>query len=614
MRNKVAGFLRDSTRPGDHVTVAVSGGLDSMCLLFAVLESSAELGLSVSVCHFHHGIRGSEADRDAAFVENFCHAANVPCTVGHGDVPEYARQHQMGTEEAARVLRYSFFAGMDGWLLTAHTADDNLETLLMRLLRGTGLHGLTGIPPVRGNILRPMLEVTRREVEEYARIHQIPHVEDSSNREDDYLRNRLRRNVIPLLMREAPNLPQHTAELLKTLRSEDAYLETQARELLNGAVSSEALSIQALCAMPLAMQPRVMRFFLQPVPELSRFHVERALQTAQAGGPSAILSLPGGFELRRSYDVLKLCKPSADNRSPAPVTLFPDQPVRFGPWRIVARKSTLPEAKETQIHLRLPPGPWFLRSRQPGDVIHLPGGHKKISRLMIDKKIPADRRDHLPVLTVGSSVAAILPVAADIAYRPEPGEECICICMEKMEESKLLEDLSYVMLTEEQIRDRVKEIGAELTAEYRDKQPIVLCIMKGSLVFTADLMRSMDFQCTLESITLSSYRAAATIPGDLELTRPFEVDIRGKDVIVVEDILDTGRTLHYVMGLLEAQRPASLKLVVLLDKPSRREADVEADVVGFTVPDEFVVGYGLDYDQKYRNLPCIGVLKPEIYS
>ena len=178
----------------------------------------------------------------------------------------------------------------------------------------------------------------------------------------------------------------------------------------------------------------------------------------------------------------------------------------------------------------------------------------------------------------------------------------------------MLEDLSYVMLTETQIRDRVKEIGAELTAEYRNKQPIVLCIMKGSLVFTADLMRSMDFQCTLESITLSSYRAAATIPGDLELTRPFEVDIRGKDVIVVEDILDTGRTLHYVMGLLHAQKPASLKLVVLLDKPSRREADVEADVVGFTVPDEFVVGYGLDYDQKYRNLPCIGVLKPEIYS
>ena len=106
----------------------------------------------------------------------------------------------------------------------------------------------------------------------------------------------------------------------------------------------------------------------------------------------------------------------------------------------------------------------------------------------------------------------------------------------------------------------------------------------------------------------------ATRPGDLALTEPFEVDVTGKDIIVIEDILDTGRTLSFVMDLLKRQNPASLKLVVLLDKPSRREAPVEADMVGFTVPDAFVVGYGLDYDQKYRNLPCIGVLKPCIYS
>ena len=176
------------------------------------------------------------------------------------------------------------------------------------------------------------------------------------------------------------------------------------------------------------------------------------------------------------------------------------------------------------------------------------------------------------------------------------------------------QDLAYVMISEEEIRSRVREIGLALTEEYRDREPMLLCIMKGSLVFTADLMRCLDLPCTLESITLSSYRAAATIPGDLSLTTPFEVDASGRDVIVIEDILDTGRTLSYVMGLLKAQNPASLKLVVLLDKPSRREAAVEADVVGFTVPDEFVVGYGLDYNQKYRNLPCIGVLKPSIYS
>ena len=178
----------------------------------------------------------------------------------------------------------------------------------------------------------------------------------------------------------------------------------------------------------------------------------------------------------------------------------------------------------------------------------------------------------------------------------------------------MIKDLEYVMLAPEQLRARVQEIGDALTAEYQGKAPLLLCIMKGSLVFTADLMRAMNVPCTLESITLSSYRSMATRPGELELTAPFEVDISGRDVIVIEDILDTGRTLHFVMGLLRAQNPASLKLVVLLDKPSRREAPVKADLVGFTIPDEFVVGYGLDFDQKYRNLPCIGVLKPCIYS
>lgn len=175
-------------------------------------------------------------------------------------------------------------------------------------------------------------------------------------------------------------------------------------------------------------------------------------------------------------------------------------------------------------------------------------------------------------------------------------------------------DLDYVMFKPEEIQARVREIGQSLTEEYAGKEPLLLCIMKGSLVFTADLMREINLPCTLESITLSSYRAMATRPGELTMTEPFEVDITGRDVIVIEDILDTGKTLHFVLDLLAKQNPASLKLVVLLDKPSRREAPVEADIVGFSIPDAFVVGYGLDYNQKYRNLPCIGVLKPSVYG
>ena len=175
-------------------------------------------------------------------------------------------------------------------------------------------------------------------------------------------------------------------------------------------------------------------------------------------------------------------------------------------------------------------------------------------------------------------------------------------------------DLETVLFTPEEIQARVKEIGAALTEEYQGKKPLLLCIMKGSLIFTADLMREMNMPCTLESITLSSYRAMATHPGEIKMKGSFELDVTGRDVIVIEDILDTGKTLHFLMNLLKAQDPASVKLVVLLDKPERREAPVEADVVGFTIPDAFVVGYGLDYNQEYRNLPCIGVLRPSVYG
>lgn len=178
----------------------------------------------------------------------------------------------------------------------------------------------------------------------------------------------------------------------------------------------------------------------------------------------------------------------------------------------------------------------------------------------------------------------------------------------------MINDLDYVMYTPEQIQARVQELGAEITKDFAGKEPIVLCIMKGSLVFTADLMRAINLPCTLESISLSSYRAMATRPGELTMTQPFDIEVTEKDILVVEDILDTGNTLSFVMDLLAKQNPSTLKLAVLLDKPSRRVADVKSDYTGFEIPDAFIVGYGLDFNQHYRNLPCIGVLKPSVYG
>jgi hypoxanthine phosphoribosyltransferase len=171
-----------------------------------------------------------------------------------------------------------------------------------------------------------------------------------------------------------------------------------------------------------------------------------------------------------------------------------------------------------------------------------------------------------------------------------------------------------VLLSEEQIKEKVAELGAQITLDYAGKTPFFLGVLKGSYVFMSDLTRCVDLPCTMDFMAVSSYGGGTSTTGAVRITKDLTHDIEGKDVIVVEDILDSGTTLSYLKGYLANRKPASLKLVTLLDKPARRRADITADYCGFTVPDEFVVGYGLDFAERYRNLPYIGILKPEIYS
>lgn len=175
-------------------------------------------------------------------------------------------------------------------------------------------------------------------------------------------------------------------------------------------------------------------------------------------------------------------------------------------------------------------------------------------------------------------------------------------------------DMESVLLTEREIKSRVEELGRRIADDYRDKDPIFVGVLKGCFVFMADLMRSADLYCTMDFMAVSSYGDGTTTTGAVKITKDLSRDIEGRHVIIVEDILDSGVTLSYLVHYLSVRRPASIRLVTLLDKPSRRKADIHADYVGFEVPDAFVVGYGLDYAEQYRNLPYIGILKPEIYT
>ena len=178
----------------------------------------------------------------------------------------------------------------------------------------------------------------------------------------------------------------------------------------------------------------------------------------------------------------------------------------------------------------------------------------------------------------------------------------------------LEQDIDRVLFTEEQLQARVAEIAAQIDRDYAGKQPLLVSVLRGSFVFMADLVRRITLPCTVDFMAVSSYGAGTTSSGQVKITKDLSESIEGKDVIVVEDILDSGNTLSYLLKLLEARHPASIRLCTLLDKPERRTKPVAVQYSGFTIPDEFVVGYGLDYDEKYRNLPYIGILKPRVYG
>lgn len=175
-------------------------------------------------------------------------------------------------------------------------------------------------------------------------------------------------------------------------------------------------------------------------------------------------------------------------------------------------------------------------------------------------------------------------------------------------------DIESVLFTEEELKQRVKELGAQITADYAGQEIVLISVLRGSYIFMADLTRSIDLPCTVDFMAVSSYGKGTSSSGQVQITKDLSEEIEGKHILVVEDILDSGNTLYYLLQLLQARKPASVRLCTLLDKPERRVKEVAVDYRGFSIPDAFVVGYGLDWAEKYRNLPYIGILKPEVYG
>ncbi len=401
MLNKLVSFSRQHQllERGDRVVCAVSGGADSMALLWAMYLLKDQYDLKLSAAHFNHGLRGAESDADAEFVRQFCERFEIPLHLQKGQVTAGKK----GLEAAARDARYAFFDTLPGKIATAHTADDNAETVLMHMVRGTGLKGLGGITPVRGRLIRPMLGVTRQQVLAFLEEYHISYVTDSSNLGDDFLRNRLRHHVMPLLQQENPRFVSNMSAMALRLREDEKSLCEAAQ------VTDRVSQLQRMNS---ALRCRALTALLQRfgVKEPGAEHIALAESLVFSANPSASARFPGNITLGRSYDILQ----RIDSMEQLEEMVLPcPSVVEAGDVQIHCQQATQRELT-TDCFTVKPRGQVVVRSRRSGDSIRLPGGTKKLKELFIDHKIPASMRCRIPVIADEEGVLGIYGFGAHL--------------------------------------------------------------------------------------------------------------------------------------------------------------------------------------------------------
>ena len=388
MLSKLRSFAKEQQliARGDSIVCAVSGGADSMALLWALYLLKEEWELDLSAAHFNHHLRGEESDRDEQFVRDFCSGYGIPLHVGSAQVAA----GEKGLEAAARDARYAYLSTLPGKIATAHTADDNAETVLMHLVRGTGLKGLGGIAPNRGNLIRPMLLVTRQDVESFLSEYAVPHISDSSNDTDLFLRNRLRHHVMPLLKEENPRLAENLSATALRLREDE--------QALAGLAVMATPDVAVLRSMAPAIRTRALETFLKAngVREPEAVHIRLLENLVFSDNPSARANFPGGITIGRNYASLEVLPETQTVK--LDFTCSPASEIINTP----------------DMFTVVPVGKVFVRSRRSGDRIRLPGGTKSIKKLFIDRKIPAARRDCVPILCDDAGILGIPGISVNL--------------------------------------------------------------------------------------------------------------------------------------------------------------------------------------------------------
>lgn len=417
--------------PGTRVLCACSGGADSTALLHLLC---ARPDLTVACAHFNHRLRGAESDRDEAFVRAMCETLGVECICGGGDVAAYAAEERIGIEQAARALRYAFLEntaearGFDR-IATAHHAEDNAETILMNLARGSGVRGLCGVPPVRGKIIRPLLTVTRGEILDFLAENAVSYVEDSSNGRDDCTRNRIRHRILPLMIEENAAAVEHICAAAELLRRDEEYLSACAEHFIETSLRDGALPIPEFLSLPESVGTRVLRAALG---QLSGEHIEAVYALCRSENVHGRADLPGR-RIRRERDRLVLedqrVTALEGREVPEGETLLPELGLAIRRRRV---------GKDEEIHNSFNTfffqcasirGMICVASRRPGDSVRLLGRGctKSLKKLFAEAQLPLDARTRTPVLYDAAGVIAVYGFGIAERCAAKKGDEAICI-------------------------------------------------------------------------------------------------------------------------------------------------------------------------------------------
>ncbi len=442
---------------GTHVVAGISGGADSMCLLFVLMSLKEKLKLSLCAVHVHHGIRGADADKDADFVKAFCRQNRIMCKTYRGDVPAMARAQKLTEEEAGRIYRYDCFAKAldelgwtDGKIAVAHNKNDVAETLLMNIFRGSGMDGLGAIPPVRGRIIRPLLILTRQEIETLLASENIRFCVDKTNFDTGYMRNRLRNELIPYVTAHInPQAVEHMYELACDARAFSDRIRLSAEAALKTLKRADgSLDTAQLSALEPVIARAVIRMMIGQkagrLKDISRKHIEQAAALIDKPVGKEV-HLPYGLTVRKGYDALyflgtsesSLKEPleplaeseqtlALDGACGTPMYKIVPGTHQIIQWDIQDRPEKMQDFQSFQQNQCTK---WFdydkikdslkLRHRRSGDylVVDSQGSRKLLRRLFIDEKIPKEARDALWVIADGSHILWILGGRMSEAYK-----------------------------------------------------------------------------------------------------------------------------------------------------------------------------------------------------